>query len=168
MLGVLVISSIAFGLAYVLQQLLLDEPGEAVPFVPLLVVLVGLISSVVYYRRKRAGGNWRLHDDGERMILEQVTPPRAFDLDDAQLAIGRYEHRSEDVQTSLPTVVITVGGIPPIVVTGSMVVRSLKPGERDIILADPEPEEGLATGAPHFRIADAAVFAALQARARER
>jgi len=160
--------SVGVGLSFVLDGRI---PEEALPFIALPFVIAGLIGSVVYYRRSLLGGKWRLHHAGERMVLERVQPPLAFDVDDAQLAIGRYEYQARGSRGAIPTVTIAATSATPILLTGPIGVGWQSLGEEEILAelsGAPAPAPVAKTVAPHFRLDDAAAFAALQAKARAR
>jgi hypothetical protein len=159
---------VAVGLAFVLDGRI---PEEAMPFIAPPIVIAGLIGSVVYYQRSLLGGTWRLHHAAERMVLERVAPPLAFDLDDAQLAIGRYEYQTRGGRGAIPTVTITATGAAPVLLTGPIGVGWQNLGEDEIlaqISGEPAPAAVPKSGSPHVRLEDAAAFAALQAKARGR
>lgn len=156
------------GLSFVLDGRI---PDEAMPFIAPPFVIAGLVGSVVYYRRSMLGGKWRLHQQGQRMVLERVAPPFEFDLDDAELAVGRYEYQARGVRGAMPTVTLTATGVPPIILTSPVGVGWQNIGE-EAILAELSGQPASApvpkSGAPHLRLEDAAAFAELQVKARGR
>ncbi len=159
-------------------------PEEVLPFIAIPVVLTGLTLAIVYHLRAVRGGRYRLHHEGQRMILEQRSPHQIVDLDDAQLFDGRHEYRVRATRAALPTVTITAAGFGPLIVTGPIGVGWENLGEREVLasLDDERPASASratasratasratasrATGAPQLRLDDAAAFAALQSKAR--